>query len=182
VHPQPEAGNPGKEAKMADPKNAPKPIEQTSVSPALRRIVGVIAAAAVAYGALWFYAQRAHAEEPVAPPAEVTEVAASDEDAEAESGSRLSQAFDFLVRGDSSQIVAAASEELDRRTKAVEQREAAAVEREVELAKAEAMAESARDKADAELAEARRQHEALTQCVLQAVKAEGKAPEVKDAE
>lgn len=142
------------------------------------RVFGLIVAASAAYIclALW-QANTAQASEGDAP---VVEEVAEPLAEEPVKGSRFSQAFDLIFKGDSREIVAEANAELEQRMKAADAREAALAEAEAahaekvaaeveQLESAYAEAEAARDAAKAQEAEATRQREALAQCVLGAM-------------
>lgn len=169
------------ESKPTSEVNVNQSIKRGHKSPTKQyvlRIAGLVAAGVVVYGLLFVWQGRqayadtgdtAVAEEVSSEPVEEPL-----EDAEATSGSRLSQAFDFLVKGDSSAIVKAASDELEARQQAADEREAVILTREAELSEAEAATAAALEKAQSEMETMLRERSALQDCVLGAIRQEKK--------
>lgn len=150
---------------MSQPKPAPK--TQTTVSKGVKRIVGVIVAAAVVYACVFLFMQnQAQAAEP-APPTDVTAEVVEEP---VEAPSRLKQAFGFLFDGDATAIVAEYEQALASKAAELDSRSAAITEREIELADAEASVAAAKEETQAYRDAIKAKHDALTSCVLQAMK------------
>ncbi len=155
-----------------------RPEAQPTVSRGVKKVVGVFAAAIIAYLCVFLWMERsATADDGAAPvveqvaeePAEEPVEEPAPEDSDPGVTDRAKKAFGFLFHGDATEIVAEVNDDLEDRMKALAEREAALAQRELDLRESEIAVAEEKDEARAYSDAIKAKHEALTACILQAI-------------